>query len=198
MPSPAPRQVVVDYADNSVEPTFRLEPKALVRLGEVRLSGKTRISQRFIRRLAPWSRGDVYAPAKLAKLERRLIDAGVFEGVSVSLAPEESGGRPRPVLVSLNDRKPRSVEIGAGYSTAQAVDGGCRVRRRLFHRRGLRRGRRVPPLQPASPRRHPELHRDPVRYPAEARRGARPAGFPEGRPDPEGRRRLRTRPHARL
>ncbi len=117
--SPAPRQVVVDYADNSVEPTFRLEPKALVRLGEVRLSGKTRISQRFIRRLAPWSRGDVYAPAKLAKLERRLIDAGVFEGVSVSLAPEESGDRPRPVLVSLNDRKPRSVEIGAGYSTAQ-------------------------------------------------------------------------------
>ncbi len=120
-----PREVVVDHDDHSVRPTFHLAAHELVRLGRVQLSGRTRTKPYFVRRLAPWKPGDIYDPAKVAKLEQRLIDANVYDGVTVTLAPPGAAGARRPVLVRLDDRKPRTLELGAGYSTTQGsgVDG---------------------------------------------------------------------------
>lgn len=120
-----PREVVVDHEYHSVSPTFHLAAHDLVRFGPVRLSGRTRTKPYFVRRLAPWKPGDLYDPAKVAKLEQRLIDANVYDGVSVTLAPAAGAGARRPVLVRLDDRKPRTIELGAGYSTTQGsgVDG---------------------------------------------------------------------------
>jgi translocation and assembly module TamA len=133
----APRAVVVDHDDKTVQPTFHLAAHDLVRLGVVSLSGRTRTKAYFIRRLAPWKPGDVYDPVKIAKLEQRLIDANVYDGVSVTLAPATTGSGAatarRPVLVRLDDRKPRTLEIGAGYSTTQGsgVDGRYTLYNRL-------------------------------------------------------------------
>jgi translocation and assembly module TamA len=126
-----PRKVVVDHADKSVQPTFNLAAHDLVRMGAVRLSGRTRTKQYFVRRLAPWKPGDIYDPVKVAKLEQRLIDANVYDGVTVTLAPPAAvagaagSGVRRAVLVRLDDRKPHTLELGAGYSTTQGsgVDG---------------------------------------------------------------------------
>ena len=121
----APREVVVDHDDKSVQPTFHLAARELVRLGPVKLSGRTRTRAYFVRRLAPWKPGDVYDPAKIAKLEQRLTEANVYDGLTVTLAPPGAPGERRSVLVRLDDRKPRSVEFGAGYSTTQGsgIDG---------------------------------------------------------------------------
>ncbi len=120
-----PREVVVDHDDHSVQPTFHLAARDLVRFGPVKLSGRTRTRQYFVRRLALWKAGEIYDPAKVAKLEQRLIDANVYDGVTVTLAPAGAAGERRAVLVRLDDRKPRTVEVGAGYSTTQGsgVDG---------------------------------------------------------------------------
>ena len=119
-----PREVVVDHEDKTVQPTFRFAAHDVVRLGAVRLSGRTRTKPYFVRRLAPWKPGDIYDPVKVSKLEQRLIDANVYDGVTVTLAPAVAGER-RAVLVRIDDRKPRTLEIGAGYSTTQGsgVDG---------------------------------------------------------------------------
>ena len=121
----APRDVVVDHADDSVQPTFRLSAHALVRFGPVKLSGRTRTRQYFVSRLAPWKPGEIYDPAKIAKLEQTLIDANVYDGVTVTLAPAGAAGERRAVLVRLDDRKAHTVELGAGYSTTQGsgIDG---------------------------------------------------------------------------
>ena len=120
-----PREVVVDHADNSVQPTFHLAAHDQARFGPVRLSGRTRTRQYFVRRLAPWMNGDIYDPDKVAKLEQRLIDANVYDGVTVTLAPADASGKRRAVLVRLDDRKAHTLEVGAGYSTTQGsgVDG---------------------------------------------------------------------------
>ncbi len=130
----APREVVVDHDDKTVQPTFHLAAHDLVRLGAVSLSGRTRTKPYFIRRLAPWKPGDVYDPAKIAKLEQRLIDAGVYDGVTVTLAPATTPGVRRAVLVRLDDRKPRTLEVGAGYSTTQGS--GLDGRYILYNRLG--------------------------------------------------------------
>ncbi|HEY2178160.1 MAG TPA: autotransporter assembly complex family protein [Caulobacteraceae bacterium] len=112
------RQVIVDHADHTVAPTFRLASGDLVRMGGLTLKSKGRTKLAWLRTLAPWRPGEVYDPDKLTRLERRLTETGVYESASASLAPaaEIENGR-RPVIVTLVDRPPRTIELGAAYST---------------------------------------------------------------------------------
>jgi translocation and assembly module TamA len=115
-----PREVVVDYADRSVRPTYKIASGDLVRLGGVTLITKGRTRPAWVRGLTPWKLGDAYTPAAVAKLERRLMDAGVYDSVTVSVAPKDQAvDGERPVLVSVSDRPRRTVELGAGYSTSE-------------------------------------------------------------------------------
>ncbi|MGH7025350.1 MAG: autotransporter assembly complex protein TamA [Caulobacteraceae bacterium] len=114
----APRQVIVDHADRTVRPTFRIRAGAVARMGEVRLERQGHTRSAWVRGLAPWKPGAIYSPDKLARLERRLTDTGVYESASATLAPKDQviGGL-RPVNVSLVERPRRTLELGAAYST---------------------------------------------------------------------------------
>jgi translocation and assembly module TamA len=116
------RRVVVDHEDHTVQPTFHFAAAKLVHLDGLNVVGKGRTRPAWVGRLAPWKKGDVYTPAQVAKLEQRLRDAGVFNSVTVSLAPEdESVDGLRPVVVSLGDRPPHTIELGGGYSTSEGA-----------------------------------------------------------------------------
>lgn len=117
------RQIIVDHADNTMRPTFRIEAGRLVRLNGVELSTEGRTNPAWVTRLAPWDAGDVYDPQDVAELERRLLDTGVYDAVAVALRPGEfeTPEGYRPVLVSLTDRPPRSIELGVGFSTSEGV-----------------------------------------------------------------------------
>ncbi len=115
-----PRKVVVDYADHTVRPAYAIDAGELVRLGQPRIETKGRTNVAFAKSLATWKPGQVYDPLLFASLERRLIDTGVYESVTVALAPKpriENGLR--PVVITLVDRPPRTIELGAVYSTTQ-------------------------------------------------------------------------------
>jgi translocation and assembly module TamA len=122
----APREVVVDHADQTVRPAFKIAAGPLVRLDGVELITRGRTRASWVRGLAAWKPGSVYDPDKIALLEQRLTDVGVYESVVVSLAPEgQSVDGSRPVVVDLADRKPRTLELGAGYSTIGALEQGA-------------------------------------------------------------------------
>jgi translocation and assembly module TamA len=127
-----PREVVVDHADSTVRPAIHVESGAVVRLGEISGSGKTRTRQPWLARLAPWKRGAAYDPALLAKMEKRLLDTGVYESAAVSLGPAD--GALRPVVVNLLDRPRRSLELGASYSTTEGS--GADAKFTTFNRLG--------------------------------------------------------------
>src|SRR5262249_3467254 len=117
-----PRRVVVDHEGHTLQPTFHFASGELVHLGEVKVVGKSRTRPGWVGGLAPWRKGDVYDPAKVAKLEQRLRDSGVFNSVTVSIAPPgESVGGLRPIVVSLSDRPPHTIELGGGYSTSEGA-----------------------------------------------------------------------------
>jgi translocation and assembly module TamA len=129
-----PREVIVDHADHSVRPTFRLAAGDLVRLDGVRLITEGRTDPRWVSRLAPWAAGEPYDPEDVAELERRLLDAGVYESVTVALAPRaqtDEEGR-RPVIVSLAERKPRTIELGGSYATEEGLGAEARWTRYNF------------------------------------------------------------------
>lgn len=113
-----PREVIVDHADHTVRPTFKIASGGVVRLGGLKIEVKGRTKPAWVRSLAPWKPGDIYRPDKLTKLERRLTDTGVYESASAILAPEsEAEGGERPVVVTLVERPRRTLEVGAAYST---------------------------------------------------------------------------------
>jgi len=123
------REVIVDHADRTVRPTYRIAAGDLVRLDGLKVVGELgRSRQGWLERLAPWRSGEVYDPEDVGELERRLLDTGVYDSVTVSLAPKDQTGPDglRPVLVSLADRKAKTLELGASYSTTEGFGADAR------------------------------------------------------------------------
>lgn len=126
--APSPREVIVDHADQTVRPTYKIVAGQLVRLDGLKVTTEGRSRIPWIEGLAPWKPGDVYDPDDVGELERRLLDTGVYDSVTVGLAPldQTTGEGLRPVLVSLSDRKRRTLELGASYSTTDGAGAGAR------------------------------------------------------------------------
>ena len=76
-----------------------------MRLGAIKVDDAGRTHPSWVTALAPWRAGEVYRPTYVAELERRLRDTGVYDEVTVSLAPaDRDPDGERPVVVSLADR----------------------------------------------------------------------------------------------
>ena len=129
-----PRLVVVDHADRSVRPTYRIMARARVRLDGLQVKTAGRTNPKWVAYLAPWKSGQLYAPDKVAELERRLLDTGVYNSVTVSLAPTPDAQGLRPVIVSLADRAPATIAIGGSYSTNEGF--GVNGRYSTYNRLG--------------------------------------------------------------
>ncbi len=126
--TPAPRVVTVDHADDTVQPTFKIIAGDLVRLDALKVLNQGRTKRAWLDHLTPWRPGDVYNPEDVGELERRLLDTGVYDSVTVSLAPKDqmTADGLRPIVVSMVDRKPRTLELGASYSTSEGVGADAR------------------------------------------------------------------------
>ena len=118
-----PREVIVDHADHTLRPTFNVASGPKVLLGPVQISTRGRTNPAWVSALAPWRVGEVYLPDRVAELERRLRETGVYDQVSVALRPADQGlvDNTRPVIVILADRARRTLELGAGYSTSEGA-----------------------------------------------------------------------------
>ncbi|HEV2365987.1 MAG TPA: autotransporter assembly complex family protein [Caulobacteraceae bacterium] len=129
-----PRRVIVDDQAHTVSPTLVIAAGSPVRLGAVQTHTNGRTRAAFVQALAPWKVGDAYDPAKLAELERRLTSTGAFDSVIADLGPVgHDANQPRPVIVTLVERPPHSVELGGGYSSSEGsgVEGKYAIYNRL-------------------------------------------------------------------
>lgn len=118
-----PREVVVDHADRTVTPDYRIAAGPIAHLDGIQLSTNGRTHAEWLQHLAPWKHGEAYDPEDVAALERRLLDTGVYESVTVALAPasDVTPDGLRPVVVSVAERLKRTLELGASYDTTEGV-----------------------------------------------------------------------------
>ncbi|WP_372786898.1 autotransporter assembly complex family protein [Phenylobacterium sp.] len=118
-----PRQVIVDHADRTVSPDYRISAGQIARLDGIELTTNGHTSPAWLQNLAPWRRGAAYDPEDVAELERRLLDTGVYESVTVALAPADKTTPDglRPVVVSVAERLKRTIELGASYDTTDGL-----------------------------------------------------------------------------
>ncbi len=118
---PEDREVIVDHADHTLRPTFRIVAGRLVRLDGVQVKTAGRTNPKWVAHLAPWKTGETYSPEPVAELERRLLDTGVYDSVTVGLSPDPDPQGLRPVVVSLADRAKATIALGASYSTTEGA-----------------------------------------------------------------------------
>jgi translocation and assembly module TamA len=106
-----------------VRPTFHIAAGPAVRLDGVQVSTDGRTNPAWVAGLAPWKPGQRYDPELVAELERRLRDPGVYDQVTVALAPPDKTTPEglRPVIVGLAERKRRTLELGASYATVEGL-----------------------------------------------------------------------------
>jgi len=132
-----PREVIVDHADQTLRPTFRISAGQPVRLDSIRLETEGGTRSDWLAGLAPWPSGAKYDPASTASLERSLVETGAYDQVTVALAPLEEvpADGLRPVVVTLTDRKPHRLEAGASYASSEGL--GADMRWTHFNRFGL-------------------------------------------------------------
>ncbi len=118
-----PRRVVVNHADYTVTPNYRIDSGPLVTLDGILLQTRGPTNPEWVAGLAPWTEGDVYDPEQVAELEQRLQETGVYDGIGVALSPVDQtlpNGN-RPIIVTLRDRPARILEAGITLSTARAT-----------------------------------------------------------------------------
>jgi translocation and assembly module TamA len=118
-----PREVVVDHADKTVTPDYRIAAGDIAHLDGIQLTTNGRTHPEWLQHLAPWKHGEAYDPEDVAELERRLLDTGVYESVTVALAPasDVTPDGLRPVVVSVAERLKRTLELGASYGTTEGL-----------------------------------------------------------------------------
>lgn len=134
-----PQTITVDHATRSVRPVFDIHPGSRTRFGRVDVHGLKRLEAGYVEKSVPWQPGDLFRQNKLEELEQRLAASGLFSSVSVQREkpddlPTDSPSPDREdtydVLLTLRERRARTVQLGIGYRT----DSGGEASARWQHR----------------------------------------------------------------
>jgi len=138
----AGREVVVDYADESVSVTYRVDPGPRSAFGRTVFEGLEDVREKLLRKQIPWKPGDVFNPELVQILRNRLGRTGLFTTILVTSekspdAPAGAGDgseglRPLDILVTLRERARHTIGFEAGYGTDIGFGGGVSWEDRNF------------------------------------------------------------------
>lgn len=111
------RRVIVDHATLKMNPTFKIKSGSITKLGDIELVGTGKTNIKWLNNIVPWQRGENFSPEKINELEKRLLETGVYDAISILLGDTDEISKQRPVKLSLVDRARTSIEAQFNYST---------------------------------------------------------------------------------
>jgi translocation and assembly module TamA len=130
-----PRRSVVDHATTRMTSQFQFAVGDRLRLGAVTVDPPGALQPAFAARAANWKPGDYYDPEKLQRLRRDLASTGAFAVVGTKLATQANAEGLTDVIVTLEEAKPRVLEVGVGWSTTEGFGVEAEwTRRNVTHR----------------------------------------------------------------
>ncbi|MBO6940253.1 MAG: BamA/TamA family outer membrane protein [Deltaproteobacteria bacterium] len=115
------RDVLFSPDRTRAEVRLRIIERFVVHIGEVRFEGLEQTSETFARRVLPVGRGDRLTPTSLRLARDRLIDLGVFSGVTVAPEDEDLPARVKNLVITVTERKTQYLDFTAGVSTGQGA-----------------------------------------------------------------------------
>jgi translocation and assembly module TamA len=132
------RKIIVDHRGPSVALEFFIDPGLQAPFGTVEIRGLEHVEESVIRRLLPWKEGELFHAEQVEALQVGLIRLGLFSSVRV-LKGEELDEKGRlPVVISVTERKHRSIGAGVSYKTDEGLGATALWEHRNLFREGER------------------------------------------------------------
>ena len=117
----AGQSIVADHRSNTLRSEILLQPGPVVRFGKPNVTGYERMRIERIRKIAGFPTGEVYSPAKLETVGKRLRRTGVFSSVAVrepaALGPDDT----LDVDLVLSEAKLHRFGLGAEVSGTEGL-----------------------------------------------------------------------------
>lgn len=133
------RQLLIDPEAGAADIHLHFDSGPRYRFAEVSFSEGGQINPDLLDKLVPFAAGEPYNSAMLARLSQNLQNTGYFEDVRVDAVGTADGPLDIPVEVHLSPVKPRTLGLGAGFST----DVGPRARFNWERHRVNSRGHKI-------------------------------------------------------
>lgn len=112
------RRVVIDDAKRTMDVTYTIDAGPEVRFGKPIIEGLHMLQPGYVERRLAWREGAIYDEREVAATRKALIDSNLFTIVQISHAAQPSADGSVPMTISLVERAPRSIGVGANYSTS--------------------------------------------------------------------------------
>ncbi|MGA1790496.1 MAG: autotransporter assembly complex protein TamA [bacterium] len=132
------RKVIVDHATRTVTVDFLIEPGPEAFFGSTDIKGLQSVEEIFVRRKIPWKEGERFNADLLTLMQNRLNPTGLFTMIQVKTAEEPEGNARLPMIISVRERKHRTVKLGINYKTDEGPGGKASWEHRNFFRQGER------------------------------------------------------------
>ena len=116
------REVVVNRAQKYVSVKLLVDKGPYLHFGQSRIQGLQKVKELFLLRKIEWKPDEVFSISKLEKTQKDLEESGLFS--SVAIATENYlDGNTIPTVITVTERKHRSIGTGASYSTYKGIGG---------------------------------------------------------------------------
>ncbi len=113
---PVSRQVMANFTTRNASAVYRVETGPKATFGDIQVSGLEKTDPSYLNRLRPFEKGALVKRSQLDRYRQRIADTGLFREVSVEAGPVGPDGA-APILVTVVERKRRTVGAGLSFST---------------------------------------------------------------------------------
>jgi outer membrane protein insertion porin family/translocation and assembly module TamA len=96
-----------------------IDPRYQSRVGEIRVSGNSKVGERTVRNSLFLKEGDLYRREELIRSQRALYESGLFKRAQIVVPPQ--GDTTKLIEVSLTEAPLRNARLSAGFNTADFV-----------------------------------------------------------------------------
>ncbi|MDH3599443.1 MAG: hypothetical protein OEU26_07350, partial [Candidatus Tectomicrobia bacterium] len=112
-------QTEVDTQNHTAVVTFELVPGGLTEFGTVTIQGAKRVQESTIRRALKIRQGERYSADDITDSTDDIYDLGMFLAVTPRTENLAEHGAPLNLSFEVQERRPRTVQIGVGFSTVE-------------------------------------------------------------------------------
>lgn len=132
------RRVIIDISSHQGRVTLYMTAGKRFVFGETRIGNPGgRTDPEYIREISTMREGEIYDRSEVDRTVEVLRSTGLFSGILITSAEAENGSLPQEI--KLSERTPRTVRLGAKWSTSE----GAGVRGSWEHRNLLGRAERL-------------------------------------------------------
>ena len=116
-PSVLKSQVSVELTTSEMHVTLTLDPGTPATFGPLEIRGLQRVEEDYLRQRIAWPEGERYSATRLEQIRRDLVAMNLYNSVALDLAAATPGGS-LPTTLTVIERAPRTIGIGAGFTTS--------------------------------------------------------------------------------